>query len=128
MEVNLGRVQGLSAYEIAVEKGYEGTEEEWLMSLKGQDGIQGERGIQGEKGEQGLQGEKGDTGEKGEKGDAFTFEDFTQEQLVSLKGEKGDTGDSASYDDTELKTRMTTIENTIGDLSNILDEINGEVV
>lgn len=32
-------------------------------------------------------------GDKGDKGDAFTFEDFTPEQLASLKGEKGDKGD-----------------------------------
>ena len=31
-------------------------------------------------------------GAKGEKGDAFTYEDFTAEQLAALKGEKGDTG------------------------------------
>lgn len=30
---------GKSAYEIAVEQGFEGTEDEWLESLKGQDGI-----------------------------------------------------------------------------------------
>ena len=29
---------------------------------------------------------------KGEKGDAFTYEDFTPEQLASLKGERGDDG------------------------------------
>ena len=42
-------------------------------------------------------GEKGDTGEqgpKGDKGDAFTYEDFTPEQLAALKGEKGDKGDT----------------------------------
>jgi len=32
---------------------------------------------------------------KGEKGDAFTYDDFTPEQLTLLKGEKGDNGDSA---------------------------------
>lgn len=31
-------------------------------------------------------------GEKGNKGDAFTYADFTAEQLASLKGEKGDNG------------------------------------
>ena len=31
---NLGRVVGLSAYEIAVIKGYEGSIEEWLESLR----------------------------------------------------------------------------------------------
>ena len=47
------------------------------------------------KGVQGDKGDKGDIGEKGEKGDtgaAFTYEDFTEEQLAALKGDKGDTG------------------------------------
>ena len=35
---------------------------------------------------------------KGEKGDPFTYEDFTEEQLESLKGEKGETGNSAFED------------------------------
>lgn len=42
---------GKSAYEIAVDDGYIGSEEEWLASLKGEQGIQG---IQGEKGEPAL--------------------------------------------------------------------------
>ena len=33
--------QGLSAYEIAVQNGYSGTEEEWLLSLEGTDGTDG---------------------------------------------------------------------------------------
>ena len=37
-----------------------------------------------------LKGDKGDTGDKG---DAFTYSDFTTEQLASLKGEKGDKGE-----------------------------------
>jgi len=32
-------------------------------------------------------------GEKGDKGDPFTYSDFTQEQLFLLKGEKGEKGD-----------------------------------
>lgn len=32
------------------------------------------------------------------------------------------------YDDTELKTRITAMENSIGDIDTILDNINGEVV
>lgn len=64
---------------------------------KGDKGDQGEQGIQGI---QGIQGPKGDTGAKGEqgpqgaKGDAFTYEDFTAEQLAALKGPKGDTGNT----------------------------------
>ena len=38
---------GSSAYEIAVENGFTGSETEWLASLKGEKGDQGEQGIQG---------------------------------------------------------------------------------
>ena len=58
----------------------------------------GPKGDKGDKGDIGPQGPKGDTGDigpqgpQGPKGDAFTFEDFTPEQLANLKGPKGDTG------------------------------------
>ena len=42
----------------------------------------------------------GDTGEKGDTGDAFTYEDFTPEQLAGLKGDKGDTGPAGPKGDT----------------------------
>ena len=35
-------------------------------------------------------------GAKGDKGDAFTYSDFTPEQLAALKGEKGDKGDTGA--------------------------------
>lgn len=44
---------GKSAYEVAVENGFEGTEAEWLASLKGEKGDTGATGPQGEKGEAG---------------------------------------------------------------------------
>lgn len=37
-------INGKSAYEVAVENGYKGTEEEWLASLKGMAGADGEKG------------------------------------------------------------------------------------
>ena len=70
-----------------------------LLSGKGDtgpQGIQGEKGDKGDKGDtgtQGIQGIQGEKGDKGDKGDAFTYSDFTEEQLASLKGEKGDKGD-----------------------------------
>lgn len=42
----LEKIQGRSAYEVAVINGFEGTEGEWLASLKGEPGKRGERGIQ----------------------------------------------------------------------------------
>lgn len=60
---------------------------------KGDTGAQGIQGEKGDKGDTGAQGIQGIQGEKGEKGDAFTYADFTDEQLANLKGEKGDTGE-----------------------------------
>ena len=65
---------------------------------KGDKGDTGPQGLQGPQGETGPAGPKGDTGDIGPqgpvglKGDAFTYDDFTPEQLASLKGPKGDTG------------------------------------
>ena len=66
--------EGLSAYEVAVENGYIGTEEAWLNTLigdkgdKGDNGLQGVKGDKGDKGDNGLQGVKGDKGDKGDNG------------------------------------------------------------
>lgn len=49
-------------------------------------------GKKGDKGATGATGATGAQGEKGDKGDAFTYADFTSEQLAALKGDKGDTG------------------------------------
>lgn len=35
-------------------------------------------------------------GAKGDRGDAFTYEDFTEDQLAALKGEKGDRGEKGN--------------------------------
>lgn len=73
-ETTIPLIEGLgkSAYAIAVAHGFRGTEQEWLDSLKG------------------LQGPQGDPGPKG---DPFTYADFTAEQLEALKGPKGDKGE-----------------------------------
>ena len=69
---------------------------------QGEQGIQGVQGPAGEQGEigpvgpQGPQGIQGPAGEKGYKGDAFTYADFTEEQLAGLKGPKGDPGEQGA--------------------------------
>ena len=55
----------------------------------GPKGEPGKNGIDGLNGEQGLQGIQGPPGKDGK---PFTYDMFTQEQLVALKGPKGDTG------------------------------------
>lgn len=52
--------------------------------------------VKGPQGEPGPQGPQGEQGVQGPKGDAFTYEDFTPEQLAALKGPKGDKGDTGA--------------------------------
>lgn len=76
--------RGESAYEVWLSLGNEGTEQDFIDSLKGAKGDKGDTGAQGPvgprgaTGETGAQGEPGEKGEKGDKGD---------------KGEKGEKGD-----------------------------------
>ena len=59
---------GKSAYEIAVEQGFEGDVNEWLESLKGERGEQGIPGPQGPPGVDGVDGKDGTNGAKGADG------------------------------------------------------------
>lgn len=53
-------IVGKSAYEVAVANGFDGTEAEWLASLKGE------------------------KGEKGDKGDGYTLSDADKAEIVDL--------------------------------------------
>ena len=62
---------GKSAYEIALENGFVGTESEWLESLKGadgKDGINGKDGVAGAPGQDGIDGQPGKDGIDGQNG------------------------------------------------------------
>lgn len=84
--------RGKSAYEIAKENGFDGTEAEWLASLKGAPGAAGANGKDGENGKTPYVGDNGnwyigadDTGKpsRGAKGEPGS---------PGAKGDKGDTG------------------------------------
>ncbi|HFL2415210.1 TPA: BppU family phage baseplate upper protein [Clostridioides difficile] len=106
---------GKSAYEIALEDGFVGSKEDWLLSLKGNKGDKGDVGNEGktaydvalEEGFVGtkedwlnsLKGNKGDIGITGTNGDSAYeialksgFSGNSEEWLISLKGDKGDIG------------------------------------
>ncbi|MDE7261315.1 MAG: collagen-like protein, partial [Oscillospiraceae bacterium] len=111
---------GRSAYEIAVDAGFTGTEAEWLASLKGErgepgpegpEGAQGPAGADGPQGEPGPEGPAGKDGEPGADGPAGQdgapgrdgksayeiavdagFTGTEAEWLASLKGERGEPG------------------------------------
>ena len=107
--------EGKSAYEVAVEEGYTGTEEEWLASLVGP---QGPQGIQGETGEAAGFGTASaalteDGGNPGvtvatsgsdtAKNFAFTFK--------NLKGDKGDKGDQGNSGYTGAAGELEVVNN-----------------
>lgn len=50
-EISIEGRSGKSAYDIAVDNGFTGTEAEWLDSLKGDKGEAGEKGAKGDPGE-----------------------------------------------------------------------------
>lgn len=97
-EIGAGK-DGKSAYEIAKENGFTGTEEEWLESLRGKDGAKGDKGDQGEPGKDGAPGKDGEPGAKGDPGkdgkSAYEvakdngFDGTEEEWLESLKAEGG---------------------------------------
>ena len=108
---------GKSAYLLAAEHGYSGSESEWLASLKGEKGDKGDTGAAGEKGDTGAAGKDGRDGTDGAAGrdgvnGASAYEIAVQHGysgseeawLASLKGEKGDKGDTgaAGKDGTEV--------------------------
>ena len=61
--------------------------------IAGQQGPKGDQGETGPQGPKGDQGETGPQGPKGDTGDAFTYADFTPEQLKELTGPQGPKGD-----------------------------------
>lgn len=88
---------GESAYQIAVDHGYVGTEEEWLASLHGAPGAQGPQGPQGPQGEQGVSG-----------GMLFPVMDFNAENgVLTISGLEQEV-DRVRYDETtaELVIRL----------------------
>jgi hypothetical protein len=97
---------GLSAYDIAVANGFNGTEREWLASLRGQDGINGVNGTNGADGQNGLNGTNGQNGlsaydiavSNGFVGSETEWLESLrgQDGINGVKGDKGDKGDTGA--------------------------------
>ena len=128
---------GKSAYELAVEKGYSGTEEEWLESLKGNNGTSGNDGksayeLAVEKGYRGtldewLEDLQGETGQKGESGItpklkiengywyvSYDKENQMWEQLGKATDEDGADGEPI-FSDVDYKTSSDYVVFTLAD-------------
>jgi hypothetical protein len=87
-------LNGLSAYGVAQVNGFEGTQPEWLASLRGAQGVPGQDGTDGTNGVDGTDGSDGAS--------AYDiavrngFQGTEQQWVASLKGEQGEKGDPAS--------------------------------
>ena len=122
-------IEGKSAYQIAVEKGFIGTETEWIASLKGEIGPMGPQGIQGKTGPQGIQGEIGPQGIQGEIGP------IGPQGIQGKIGPQGPKGDSYQITETDYAAiaEMVPVPSKTSELMNdsnfITDvKLNGESV
>ena len=126
---------GKSAFEIAVEYGFVGTETEWLESLKGVDGKNGVDGLPGKDGKDGADGVPGHNGANGKNGvDGINGSDgksayiiavehgFTgteTEWLQSLKGADGRDGITPDMSDYATKADIAELQKQIENISGI---------
>lgn len=93
-------VRGYSAYEIAVQNGFEGTIEEWLLSLIGPKGDKGDKGNTGDIGPVGPAG-NGIQRVRLESDYSLTiyFTNGAYVNLGSIRGEKGEKGEKGDKGD-----------------------------
>lgn len=98
--------QGKSAYQIAVENGFEGTVEEWLKSLKGTDGKDGIDGQNGANGKDGIGITSTEISESGEL--VLTYSDGSTANVGVVKGESGI--DGKNYQVETIESTETTVE------------------
>ena len=129
---------GKSAFEIAVEHGFVGTEVEWLESLKGvdgKDGVNGKDGCDGRNGVDGLPGKDGKDGADGLPGrdgidgtdgkSAYIiavehgFSGTENEWLQSLKGADGKDGITPDMSDYATKADIAELQEQIRQISGI---------
>ena len=127
---------GKSAYEIAIEHGFVGTEADWLESLKGvdgKDGVNGKDGCDGRNGVDGLPGKDGKNGADGLPGrdgidgtdgkSAYIiavehgFSGTETEWLQSLKGADGKDGITPDMSNYATKADIAELQKQIENIS-----------
>lgn len=126
-EEQLIALKGDSAYKIALDNGFKGSQEEWLKSLKGEPG---EPGKQGEPGKNGVDITEG--GSAYEIAQAHGFEGTREEWLESLKGEpgkqgeKGEPGEDGFGVDGASAYEIALENGFVGNIQDFLDSLVGE--
>lgn len=110
-DIDLPMLRGLSAYQVAVKDGYTGTEEQWLASLKGEKGDKGDPYDDTEI--RGLIANKVDK----ETGKGLSTEDYTTIEKTKLAG-------LSNYDDTQIRSDITSLQTNKAEKSEIPDVSN----
>ena len=117
---------GKSAFEIAVEYGFVGTETEWLERLKGVDGRNGVDGLPGKDGKNGADGLPGRDGINGTDGKSayiiaveHGFSGTENEWLQSLKGADGKDGITPNMSNYATKADIAELQEQIRQISGI---------
>ena len=104
---------GKSAYEVAVIRGFEGTEDEWLASLVGPAGQTGPAGPQGGEGPTGPQGTRGPAGAQGERGPQGERGIQGPEGPAGERGERGPQGPQGETGADGADGRSVSIEDAV---------------
>lgn len=151
--INIGKIvgpagrdgtDGFSAYQLAVQNGFNGSLTSWMNSLigakgdkgdtgeKGDKGETGDRGLTGLQGPQGLKGDKGDTGNTGPKGDTGATGpqgvkgDTGATGAMGQKGDPGPMGPTGNDGFFYLKPGLPATKNAVGNFGEIcIDTVNG---
>lgn len=129
-EQQLVDIKGDSAYKVALDNGFNGSQKEWLESLKGEPG---EPGRQGDPGRDGVDITEG--GSAYEIALAEGFQGTREEWLESLKGEpgkpgepgeKGDPGEDGFGVDGASAYEIALENGFVGNIQDFLDSLVGE--
>lgn len=109
---------GKSAYEVALDNGFEGTETEWLASLQGPIGPVGPEGPEGKEGPVGPEGKQGPIGPEGPQG---------TEGPAGPAGSQGPSGPQGPAGYTPVKGTDYWTDTDIAEIKSYVDEaiING---
>ena len=127
-------IDGASAYELAVENGFVGTIEEWLVSLKGKDGRDG---IDGKDGVDGKNGSNGVSATHSWSGTTLTITSASGTSSANLKGDTGKDGKTPIkgvdyFDGENGKDGYTPVKGTDyfteADIAEIVNEVTAQFV
>ena len=135
--VDTESLRGKSAYEIALEKGFNGTATEWLLNLRGEQGYKGDKGDTGASGKDGTNGTNGKDGNDGKNSylhikysnDGTTFTSNDGNDVGRYIGSYTDYNETAStnFDDYSWQDTAIVVDEELDDLQNQINNTNKDL-